>query len=180
MGRTAPPNPVRTSPNSIYTSRGWRLMASQDDLRHGPTTPAFFDLSDVDLDPKALRRGVTADNTGALVAFEGLVRDHNEGKGVSALSYEAFAPLCLKEAAKIYREAMDLFPFHAAICRHRTGTLKIGDLAVYVAVSSAHRDEAFKACRYIIDEIKHRLPIWKKETYTDGSESWVNCSHVHQ
>lgn len=139
----------------------------------------YFDLSDTDLDPITLKQGVAAQSTGALVAFEGLVRDHNEGKSVSTLAYEAFAPLCLKEAAKIYKEAMSLFPFHAAICRHRTGTLKIGDVAVYVAVSAPHRDEAFKACRYIIDEIKHRLPIWKKETYTDGSESWVNCSHVH-
>ena len=92
-----------------------------------------------------------------------------------SLEYEVYAPLAISEGEKVLAEAMQRFPFLEASCVHRSGLLAIGDCAVWVGVSAAHRDEAFKACRYIIDEIKTRLPIWKKEHYVDGDSGWVNC-----
>lgn len=166
--------------NSTPTSKSASASASAS-VTTSPSSPsaqyANFTLQSTDLDPVLLKAQVNASCTGAVVTFEGLVRDHNEGKSVSALTYEAFEPLCRSEAEKIFAEAQSRHPFHKAICHHRIGDLAIGDMAVYVAVSSPHRDEAFKACRYIIDEIKHRLPIWKKETYLDGTTVWVNCSN---
>ena len=118
---------------------------------------------------------LTDRSCGAYVSFEGWVRDHNEGRVVEALEYEVYRPLAVKEGQKILAEAREKYPFERAVCAHREGALELGDVAVYVGVVSAHRDEAFRACRYIIDEIKLRLPIWKKEFYTDGDSGWVNC-----
>lgn len=116
-------------------------------------------------------------SAGAVVTFDGRVRNHNEGRPVESLEYEAYAILAEKEGSRILEEALQKFPVTKALCVHRTGHLAIGDVAVWVGVSSPHRDEAFKACRYIIDEIKHRVPIWKKEHHTDGTSEWVLCSH---
>ena len=91
------------------------------------------------------------------------------------LEYEAFEELGLKEGERIVEEAIRRFGVQKAACVHRVGDLAIGELAVWVGVSSGHRGEAFAACRYIIDEVKHRVPIWKKEHYLDGDSGWVNC-----
>lgn len=115
--------------------------------------------------------------SGGYASFEGWVRDHNEGKVVSRLEYEAYSLLAVKEGERIIAEARKRFGIHSAACVHRIGMLDIGDLAVWVGVSAAHRGEAFDACRYIIDEVKTRVPIWKKEYYTDGDSGWVNCEH---
>ena len=112
---------------------------------------------------------------GGYASFEGWVRDHNEGLAVRRLEYEAFEALGLKEGERILDEAAARFPIAKALCIHRIGALAVGELAVWVGVSAVHRGEAFAACRYIIDEIKHRLPIWKKEYYENGDSGWVNC-----
>jgi len=112
---------------------------------------------------------------GGYASFEGWVRDHNEGLAVRRLEYEAFEELALKEGERIVAEAAARFPITKALCIHRIGALAIGELAVWVGVSAVHRGEAFDACRYIIDEVKHRLPIWKKEYYENGDSGWVNC-----
>jgi len=134
---------------------------------------------DVDKDKLALINP----GSGGYVSFEGWVRNRNEGKDVSQLAYQAYEVLAIKEGNRIVAEAMDRFPIDDAMCVHRVGELAIGDLAVWVGVSAGHRDEAFTACRYIIDEVKHRVPIWKKEYYIDGDSGWVNCeacaSHAH-
>ncbi len=113
-------------------------------------------------------------SNGAFVSFEGWVRDNENGKPVSALEYEAFEPLCFSEAQKILNEIRDRFGVIDAVCLHRLGRVLVGQMSVWIGVSAPHRDEAFKACRYIIDEIKERLPIWKKEIYLGGSSLWVN------
>jgi len=95
---------------------------------------------------------------------------------VSLLDYEAYAPLAEKEGDRILREAREKFQILDAVCIHRTGSLKLGDLAVWIGVISEHRGAAFEACRYIIDEAKARVPIWKKEHYADGSTEWINCA----
>ena len=112
---------------------------------------------------------------GGYVSFEGWVRNHNEGRDVLRLEYEAYETLGVKEGERILREAEERFPIEHAACVHALGSLELGDMAVWVGVSSHHRDAAFAACRYIIDEVKHRVPIWKKEHYTDGDSGWVNC-----
>lgn len=116
---------------------------------------------------------------GAFASFEGWVRDHHNGQKVTALEYEALAPLCESEANKIIDETKREFGITHAVCLHRTGRLSVGEMSVWVGVSAPHRDEAFKACRYIIDELKKRLPIWKKEFLADGRTHWVNCQHEH-
>ena len=127
------------------------------------------------IDPNALRDALFDDAAGAYCGFEGWVRNHNEGKAVLQLEYEAYEPIAIKEGEKVLREAANRFPHLHAKCVHRTGLLDIGDCAVWVGVSSPHRDEAFQACRYIIDALKVRLPIWKKEHYANGDSGWVNC-----
>lgn len=134
-----------------------------------------FYLSDVPLEPTALACSLADPACGGYVGFEGWVRDHNEGQLVARLEYEAYTELAVREGERIVEEAIRRFGVARALCVHRTGNLAIGDLAVWVGVSAAHRDEAFRACRYIIDEVKHRLPIWKKEHYRSGDSGWVNC-----
>jgi len=112
---------------------------------------------------------------GGYASFEGWVRDQNEGQRVRHLEYEAFEPLAVKEGERILSEALERFGVEHAACVHRVGDLALGEMAVWVGVSARHRDEAFRACRYIIDEVKHRLPIWKKEHYQSGDSGWVNC-----
>lgn len=113
---------------------------------------------------------------GACVTFEGWVRNRNEGQPVHSLEYEAYAPLAESEGEKILAEAREKFALIAAAGVHRVGHLQLGDLAVWVGVTAEHRGAAFDACRYIIDEAKARLPIWKKEHYVDGATAWINCA----
>jgi len=125
--------------------------------------------------PDELRARLFDPAAGAYCGFEGWIRNHNEGQSVLRLEYEAYEPLALTEGEKILEEAKSQFPHLRAHCVHRTGLLEIGECAVWVGVSAPHRDEAFQACRYIIDQLKVRLPIWKKEHYVDGHSGWVNC-----
>jgi len=135
----------------------------------------MFSLATENLDVEALKASAADPACGALVTFEGWVRNHNEGHDVTALEYEAYEQLALIEGNGIIADAIQQFGLKQAICIHRTGRLEIGDIAVWVGVSTPHRDAAFKACRYIIDEIKVRVPIWKKEHYGSGDSGWVNC-----
>jgi len=149
-----------------------------------------FSFSQSTLDTAALRIALEDPTAGGYASFEGWVRNHNEGHAVTRLEYEAFEALANKEGERIVREAIEKFGIVKAACVHRVGSLAIGDLAVWVGVSSRHRAEAFAACRYIIDEVKHRVPIWKKEHYVTGDSGWVNCercavhglehAHVHE
>ena len=135
-----------------------------------------FRISSLPIEPAALDRELVDVHAGACVTFAGWVRDHNEGQAVSLLEYEAFAPLAEREGSRILKEACARFEVLRVGCVHRVGALQIGDLAVWVGVSAAHRGAAFDACRYIIDEAKARLPIWKKEHYANGTSEWVNCA----
>lgn len=143
-----------------------------------------FRLSETVLLPEQWRAELADPACGGYATFEGWVRNSNEGHAVLRLEYQAYAALASKEGQRIVAAAADRLPLHHALCVHRVGALEIGDLAVWVAVSAGHRDEAFRACRFIIDEIKHRVPIWKKEHYVNGDSGWVNCEacatgHTH-
>jgi molybdopterin synthase catalytic subunit len=135
-----------------------------------------FEIKRAPLDPEALKARLPQSSAGACVTFEGWVRDHNEGDAVTALEYEAHEPIAVAEGRKILAEAEQRFDVVAVHCEHRVGKLEIGDCAVWVGVSAAHRGAAFDACRYVIDEVKRRVPIWKKEYYRDGATGWVNCA----
>lgn len=140
-------------------------------MQHTPP----FQFSNSALDLQTLQQPLRREECGGYAAFEGWVRNHNEGLAVTRLEYEAFEALAIKEGEKIIAEAAVKFGVQHARCVHRIGSLGIGEVAVWVGVSAPHRDEAFRACRYIIDEVKHRLPIWKKEHYVNGDSGWVNC-----
>lgn len=132
-------------------------------------------ISDAPIDTAALQKSLMNPAAGGYCAFEGWVRNENEGHEVERLEYEAYEPLCISEGERVIAEAREQFPFLEARCVHRTGLLELGECAVWIGVAAKHRDEAFRACRYIIDEIKVRLPIWKKEHYVNGDSGWVNC-----
>jgi molybdopterin synthase catalytic subunit len=134
-----------------------------------------FRFTDTPIDTGAARRELLDVGAGGYVSFEGWVRNFNEGREVVRLEYEAFQVLAVSEGERVLAEAAERFPIKRALCIHRVGALELADMAVWVGVSSAHRGEAFDACRYIIDEVKHRLPIWKKEHYRSGDSGWVNC-----
>ena len=136
---------------------------------------SVFRFSHTAIDTVALRAELANPQSGGYTSFEGWVRNHNEGHNVRHLEYEAFEPLAVKEGERIVAEAIKRFGIERAACVHRVGDLAIGDMAVWVGASARHRDEAFRACRYIIDEVKHRVPIWKKEHYENGDSGWVNC-----
>lgn len=132
---------------------------------------SFLSRDPVDLN--ALLAEVAAPERGGVASFLGLVRDHHEGRGVTRLAYSAYEPMAERVSAEIVAEAEARWPVSVAL-RHRIGELAIGEAAVAVVAAGGHRDEAFAACRYVIEEVKRRVPIWKRESFVDGSEAWVD------
>jgi molybdopterin synthase catalytic subunit len=129
------------------------------------------------IDCATFRDSLVDRGCGGYVQFEGWVRDQNDGREVLRLEYEVYEPMAVKEGRRIIQEATERFGVQRVRAVHRSGLLELTDVAVVVGVASPHRSEAFAACRYIIDGIKQRLPIWKKEHYADGDAHWVRCDH---
>lgn len=115
---------------------------------------------------------VEDESTGGVVVFLGRVRNESEGRAVTRMAYEAFAPMAESEMRKIAQEVEGRWPVKKMAMVHRTGELALGEVSVAIAVCCAHREEAFEACKYAIDELKRRVPIWKKEFFEAGS-AWV-------
>lgn len=135
--------------------------------------PDLVSVSSDAIDSSRLIEAVSAPASGAIVLFLGTVRDHSPGRdGVTHLEYEAYAEHVEAKIAEIVSEARDRWSLNAVAAVHRIGSLSIGETSVGVAVSSGHRDDAFAAARYVIDELKARAPIWKKEYWSEGAE-WV-------
>ena len=120
----------------------------------------------------ALITAVSAGNTGAIATFLGLVRNHNQGRRVEFLVYEAYAPLAERALARIIDEAAGHWPSATLALHHRIGRLEIGEASVAIAVAAPHRADAFAACRYAIERIKQIVPIWKHE-YFEGGDVWI-------
>lgn len=137
----------------------------------------MFLLTDEPFDISNHAERLSNPSAGACVTFEGWVRNHNEGRKVLWLEYEAYQQIAVKEGRKILEQALKKFDILEVLSVHRTGKLTIGDIAVWVGVSACHRKPAFDACEMIINEIKFRVPIWKKEYYADGDSHWVNCKN---
>lgn len=133
-----------------------------------------FALAATPFDVSALRARLLDDRVGGYASFEGWVRNNNAGRAVRGLHYEAYEDLALREGERVLAEAMARFEILDARCVHRVGELAIGELAVWVGVSAGHRDAAFAACRFVIDEIKARVPIWKQERYVEGDTGWLH------
>jgi molybdopterin synthase catalytic subunit len=143
----------------------------------------WIDLRDTPLSVDEVIAKVSRDSAGGIDVFVGVVRDHNEGRPVVRLEYQAYRSMALAEMERIAREIEERIPGVTVAASHRTGSLAVGDLAVVCAASAPHRGEAFAACRALIDEIKHRVPIWKREHGPDGAYwvGWVDarCTHDH-
>jgi sulfur-carrier protein adenylyltransferase/sulfurtransferase len=135
----------------------------------------LFFIQNEPLDLKDLNQNMGDHQAGAWMTFEGRVRNQNENKEVLYLEYEAYEELAQKEAKLIFSEALKKFQIIDVKGAHRLGRLPIGNLALWICVASRHRKEGFRAIEYIVDEIKARLPIWKKEFFADGTSHWVDC-----
>jgi molybdopterin synthase catalytic subunit len=121
----------------------------------------------------SLLASVTSPSRGGVAVFLGQVRDHQHGRPVLRLEYSAYGPMAEAECGRIVAEAEQRWSVAVAL-RHRVGALAIGDLAVAVVAASAHRADAFAACRFVIEELKRRVPVWKREHYADGTVTWVD------
>jgi molybdopterin synthase catalytic subunit len=141
--------------------------------------PPLEVISAAPLDLVELLRCAHHPAAGAVVLFSGEVRDHNKGRAVAYLEYEAYHPLAVKMIHAILAEARAKWSLQSAIAQHRVGRLDIGESAVVVITASAHRREAYEANRHIIDRIKHEVPIWKCEYFSDGSHQWGNNCNCH-
>ena len=129
-------------------------------------------LTDDPIDPRALVDSVMRQSDGACVLFQGIVRNHHEGKAVESIFYDAYRPMAEKEMDAIVRDVRAHYPDVALAVVHRLGHLVVGDSSIAIVASSPHRAEAFEACRMMIDRIKQTVPIWKKER-GPGGEEWV-------
>src|SRR5258708_38606416 len=136
----------------------------------------MFELTDQPIDTAVWRRRLAHAGAGALVVFGGWVRDHHLGRSVTELEYEAFDVLTRLGGDAIVAEAEEAHPGCRVGCVHRTGRLQVGELSVWIGAVSAHRQAAFLACRHVIEEVKRRLPVWKKQYHPDGASEWVNCT----
>jgi molybdopterin synthase catalytic subunit len=137
-------------------------------------TVTIAEVVDRRLDLAAHEAAVAERRAGAVVSFQGVVRDHDHGRSVTLLEYEGHpsAADVLRQVAEEIAADPDVY---AVAVSHRVGSLKIGDVALVAAVSTAHRAAAFAACGRLVDEAKARLPIWKRQVFTDGTDEWVNC-----
>jgi molybdopterin synthase catalytic subunit len=130
-------------------------------------------LTTAPLDLGRLVARVSAPARGGIACFLGVVRDHHGGRAVESLDYSAYEPMAEAECARVVAEARARWQAEVTL-EHRLGHLEVGDAAVAIAAAAPHRDAAFAACRYVIEEVKRRVPIWKRERYADGTEAWVD------
>jgi molybdopterin synthase catalytic subunit len=136
-------------------------------------------LTDQPIDTAALVAEVSREGNGATLLFIGTVRDINDGRSVTGIEYSAYRSMAEREMADIVREASERFATPDIVVEHRLGELAIGDASVAIAVAHPRRGAAYDASRYVIEQLKKRVPIWKLEHYLDGTREWVNASGQH-
>lgn len=142
-------------------------QAAQDPIR-------LLEIRETPLSVDEIFRAVGDDAAGGIALFVGTVRNHDDGQDVGTLGYSCH-PSAQDELRRVAEKVVAQFPVRALAAVHRVGELGVGDLAVVVAVSCAHRGEAFEACRKLIDDLKHEVPIWKHQRFSDGTEEWVGA-----
>lgn len=128
------------------------------------------------IDVAALLAEVTAPGNGAEACFVGTVREHNEGRAVTGIDYDAYGDMAEAELGRIVREAAARYGTTGVVVEHRLGTLAVGEASVAIAVGHARRAPALDAVRFVIEELKRRVPIWKREHYADGTRAWVEAT----
>jgi len=182
LGKTAPALlrlPLAFAVNRAYATAATELRSGDEvalipPISGGSEPPFRFMLQHAPLDPRALEQECRTDRDGAVVTFAGVTRDHNDGAAVESLAYEAYAEMATALVAAIFADAQRQFAITRARIVHRLGPVPIGEAAVVVVVSAAHRGPAFDACRYLMDRVKHEVPIWKREQLRQGGGSrWV-------
>jgi molybdopterin synthase catalytic subunit len=129
------------------------------------------------IDLQSIVQAVITPASGGINVFVGTTRNHARGRDVDLLEYEAYEPMALRMMQRIVEDARGRWPLHAVAVVHRLGRVEVGEVSVAIAVSSAHRNEAFEACRFLIDELKRVVPIWKREYFSDGSVEWSQQTH---
>jgi molybdopterin synthase catalytic subunit len=134
---------------------------------------AYAAVVDEPIDASRLLRETLSPDDGAALLFWGVVRNQNEGRAVSHLEYHAYAEMAERTMLRIGEEAIERFAVGDVRVVHRVGRLAVGDASVAIAVASPHRDAAYEASRYVIEELKRRVPVWKREGYVDGESEWV-------
>jgi molybdopterin synthase catalytic subunit len=135
-------------------------------------------IVDTPIDVQALIAGVQQSDHGAIATFLGTVRDTSDGRSVTALEYSAYETMAERELARIVNETNRRWPESDTAIVHRVGLLQLGDIAVAVVTGHPHRAAAFEACRYAIDALKQRVPIWKQEHYADGTREWIDPTQL--
>ncbi len=145
------------------------------------TSLKSFKISFAPLSVEDLYRSADCSANGAIVFMSGMVREQTQGRPVIALEYQAYEPMALKIFEQISNHIRKTWPdITRVVIHHRIGRLSVGEISVLVAMGSPHRAEAFSACQYAIDTLKHEAPIWKKEHWLDGSSSWVSIADCEQ
>ncbi len=134
----------------------------------------MVEITEVEIDSKAVTESVRSDLAGAVCVFLGTVREMTGERRTAHLDYEAYPVMALRKMEALEAECRSRWPVIEAAIVHRVGHLELGDVSVAVAVSTPHRGDSFDACRWLIDTLKEVVPIWKKETWADGSEEWVH------
>ncbi len=138
----------------------------------------YIEITAKELNYQKLYNFVESSSCGAIDVFIGIVRDHAEGQRVKAIEYHGYPEMAEKELASICENAMKKWPVYRVAVQHRLGLLKLKEASVMILVSSAHRAETFAACKFIIEEIKVSLPVWKEEIFIDGKKQWKNTSFL--
>jgi molybdopterin converting factor subunit 1 len=139
----------------------------------GSEDAGLFEITKKPLDPQRAAAAVRRDESGAVVLFSGVARNHSEGRRVLALEYDAYPEMAARKLREVAKETSARWPITGIAIHHRIGRLELGEASLLVAVSSAHRREAFEACQYAVDRVKQTVPIWKKEIWEDGEGAWV-------
>lgn len=170
--------PILYAVNAEYQRRDYLLKDGDEVVFIPPVSggvdipPPYIDVTEEPISLDALIAKVQAHSNGAIVTFQGVVRNHAEGRGVHGLTYDAYVPMAMTQMKAVADEINQRFGVYHIAMVHRIGALTLGDVAVAIAAASPHRGEAFEACRYAIDRLKETVPIWKKEFYDDAEPIW--------
>ena len=168
------PDPQQAHPALAPEHAGAVRTVDHSRLHPAARRVVLTEVSDRPLEVAAHEAAVADPSAGAVVSFSGVVRDHDHGREVTGIEYVGH-PSARQVLADVVAEVVARCEIEAVAVSHRVGPLAVGEAAFVVAVAGAHRQEAFATCALLVDEVKHRLPVWKRQQFADGSDEWVSC-----